>query len=183
MHRDEEKCGFYHTSSWHTSALPYVLRKHKMVSSHSLDGHLNLRWNCVWDTTHPGHGLGERHRGEKRTSLPSQQDKVQRRYRHSGWLGFPLTLAMLVQLVMSGQPPIYIWFQQPFICFCRVFVCFLFVCFLTNSFHHAAMDTYISFYRAITAEADRGAKKSHDFKSFVSFIPQGRFGIFCVHLQ
>lgn len=42
-------------SSRHTRrALHYMPRKHKKVSSQSLSGHMDLRWDCTWEPTPPG---------------------------------------------------------------------------------------------------------------------------------
>ena len=84
---------------------------------------------------------------ERRASLTSQRDKVRSTVQplpvDTGALGFPLTLAMLVQLVMSGQPPMHIWSQQPFSYFWRAYL------FNWGSFHHTAMIPTSGFIRVL----------------------------------
>lgn len=127
-----------------------------MVSSHSLGGHQNLRWKC--ETQHPlGNGLGERHRGERRASLASQQDKAQRMVQ-------ALCVAEISLDFSNACTTCHVRTVSHTHLVSATFQLFLRIFFNWDNFHHAAMDTHLSFYRAIIVEDGRGVEKSHDFK-------------------
>lgn len=127
----------------------------------------------VHESQHPpGAGQRDRHREERRASLASQPDKgwstVQPLPVDAGVLGFPSTLAMLVQAAMLGQPPIHTWPQQHLSCFWKAYL------FNWDSFHHTAMTPASVFIGALQQKLTEVLGNLMILTEFCKFHTQGQ---------